>query len=623
MPLNTEKLKNVDPGSIRRVIVVGNGASGLATALELARRNVPVLLLSETAARRAPSVSDPDGINAALGPDDSSEQHLEDSLVAAAGLAERAALARMVQAAPALVRALCALQVPLQRDGGGHVELRRSPGSSFERTACAGSSTGQQVLYGLDDELRRQGNLPVLDRFGAATAAALVERCEGFSFLSLVLDDDQRAVGVVAREMRTGLVRPFRGEAVCLATGGYAGLYDGSSASPLATGSALGRAFRQGAVLANPELVQFRPLSVLLPGTRELGGKCLPLAESLRSFGARAWSTNSDGLAEAVVERQRNYFLEALPGDARPGVGTARAAQAVYRACQQGRAFLDVSHLDSDQLERRFGAAFSTLQRLGLPDPANIPLGVEASADLSLGGLWVDLQLAGSEANPDSPHNHQSSIPGLFAVGECTHRYAGAGVLPGNALLSCLFGGRTAAASIAQYTRSLARSSWDLPGSLFEKSEARERDRVVQIGKRTKGPNPFALRREIGQRLRAGAFVERSATQLEQLVSELDELGERCAVVSIHDPSSYHNGSLALASTLEDLVLLAQVVARGALARSESRGHHQRTDAPAEGKRQLTLARFDGGIRLLDSFVSPTREAEVTRAVESGGSSDQ
>jgi succinate dehydrogenase/fumarate reductase flavoprotein subunit len=188
-------------------------------------------------------------------------------------------------------------------------------------------------------------------------------------------------------------------------------------------------------------------------------------------------------------------------------------------------------------------------------------------------------------------------------------------------LLACLFGGQLAAASLARYCASLDRSAWDLPGSLFEKAETREREQFTRISKRDQGHNPFALRTELGRLLQQGAFVERSAQALTQLASDLEDLAERSASVVVADPSSYESQGLALASTLEDLVLLAQAIAQGALDRAETRGHHHRTDGNGDadsGSPRLTLVRADDGIQLVTDFDNGATGARVSRAVDPG-----
>jgi succinate dehydrogenase / fumarate reductase, flavoprotein subunit len=576
-----------------RVIVVGGGVSGLAAARGLARAGVPVLLLSRCEPRRAPSVIDTDGFNAACSRGDSPEKHLADTLAASEGLGATAATSAMVKAAPALLEELLGLGVAFQP------EAIESPGNSRPRTFYCGSSTGQQLLYALDDALRVFGRMPVRDRFRAATTEPLVERRIGWDMLRLVFDDDRRVVGVVAREVSTGVLKAFRGQAVCLATGGFAGLYGGSAASLQSAGSAIGVVVRQGALLANPDLLSFRPLSV--PGS----DKSFGLPEYARTLGARIFSceTGSSG-----AERDRDYYVERAHPTAFRSIGAKALARLMPTSISS---FIDFTHLPEAEVLLRVGSAFDVLRRRGLGDGLREPLHVEARPDSTLGGLWVDHEVhSDGSLKDDSPRNHATNLPGLFAVGECAHLYEGAGMLAGNAMLAALFGGNLAATAIASYTASIVRSAFDLPPSLFEKAESREREALGALGERkaANDTNAFRLRRELVELMCTRPSVDGFATPAGTLEKDLDALLERSRAVTVADTSNIENRGLELASALGEMVLVARAASLAAGARANSARANGNEPTPLEN----VFVRFDGELRLVAEASAPRSDQGAT-----------
>jgi succinate dehydrogenase / fumarate reductase flavoprotein subunit len=592
--------------TLRRIIVIGGGVSGLTAAVTLCEANVPVLLLCSGNSRRAPSLLDSDGFNAVLeqvGETDSIERHFEDSVRASAFLAAQPPLLAMVKAAPRLLSWLTRLGVPFNRSTEGQLLSAYNSGSNARRTAYCDVTTGQQILYALDEQARRFESVEARDRFGAGCGEPLLVKHEGVSLSSLILDDERRAVGVAVREQLSGEVKTFRTDAICLASGGHSGLFAGTSSSLQSNGSAAACAFRQGALYANAEFVQFRPLA--LPGPDKARG----LSELLRANGGRLWSDAKAATARTAREvppDERRYVLERdFPrwGNRAP---TQDAARAIAQAEQP--VFLDVTQLAAGTTP--FEGWFSHQQKLGQEDARTTALQVHPAADQTLGGLWVDYEVdAAGALLADSPRNHATSISGLFAAGECAYQYKGAGMLSGNALLSCVFGGQLAARAIQSHIGSLERSSWDLPPSVFEKAEQRERHGFAQLLDQKPTGNSetaFAVAEDLRVALTEGCGVLRTKTQLEQLLATLERLTERAASVSINDRGSYHNQSLGAAKELGDALLLAQLTARAALSREESRGVHYRADlatARSEAPRLTLQCCSDGeSIELVREF---------------------
>lgn len=609
----------------RRVIVVGSGVSGMSTALALCRARVPVLLLSRAPALRAPSVSDREGFAVARGesPGDDSFDHFRETIVAGDWAAQQPPVRAMTAAAPRLLSELERAGVPFDRSVEGRIARDPVAGSGVSRAARAGSCTAQQVLRALDAQVLCCERQSATDARGAAVPGEpLLLRLVPWSFVALVRDDNGVCVGVVARDLGSGKIRAFVGDAVCLASGGYGGLMGRSTASPLADGAAIAHAFRQGAALANPELFAWQPTA--LPGP----DKPRALPELVRALGARVWVAKDPRAGEPTSDKERDHCLErAFPEQ--QGLGRADvAARVVWRAEQRvadagANVMLDPSGLGAAELER-LDDLFAALARWG--ESPRGPWPVVAAAEASLGGLWVDYEACkDGELSLDSPRNQATNLSGLYAAGGAEYQFHGAARLTGNALPASLFGGELAARGISAYRDALARSAFDLPSSIFERAETAAQEahdaRVREPG--ADGENPFLLRDRIGELLWASCGIEREADALDALAAELGELGE---LVSRASGSAGPAHDLAL--RLPDLLLLAQAVAIGARARRECRGGHyepaldpkRSQAAPERGAAKTTLLSCDadGAVHTVDAleYDCAGRTVRVDRGVD-------
>lgn len=610
-------------GRLRRVIVVGAGAAGLMTTWRLCEGGIPVLLVSRTPARRALSAAAQSGLNACLGlaEGDSVEAHLEDSLVAGELLAHRPPVRGMAETAPRLVELMAAIGVPFARTADGRLSPRHLAGSRAPRTAHVATTTGQHVISALDEQVRRLETVDVTDNHGASIPGEkMVERLESHELVSLVLDDDGAVSGVVTADVRTLRVQAFAGDAVCLATGGYAGLFGRRTTGVASLGAATGVAFRQGAIVANPELIEIHPMAVAGSGA------ALP-GDALLSAGARLWvkkSAADSRLPGEVPERERDYPLERLR-PARAGLFSDQIARAVLRAIEESGglndgsaavpAYLDVTHLAPAAL-RSMAPALELYEKLTGRDPCAEPMEILPAAHVSLGGLWVDFEAtADGSLVTDSPRSHATSLPGLYACGEADYQYHGARRLPGNGLLSCLYGGLLAANGMIACRDSMARSAFDLPGSVFDKQEADARGALETLLERAtegEGPSPFAIRDDLGDLLDRGLFAERDDRALDELIAGIDRSRDQIDRSRIADGSTRMNRSLELLRQLGSALPLARAAAMGALGRDECRGcHHKpaRQDASQKGEGiaappKTTLARTTGSgdIELLERF---------------------
>jgi succinate dehydrogenase / fumarate reductase flavoprotein subunit len=620
------QLRNAS-GQVRRVIVVGGGLAGLMTTIKLCEAGIPVDIVSLVPVKRSHSVCAQGGINASvntMGEGDSPRIHLEETAYGGDFLANQPPVKGMADAAPGIVSLLDRMGVPFNRTPEGLLDFRRFGGSLFHRTAYAGATTGQQLLYALDEQVRRYETKPVVDETGMTLPGeVMVRKLEGWDFLSLVLDDHGRCAGIVAQDLRTMDVQAFRGEAVCLATGGPGMVFGRSTNSLICTGSAAAKAFRQGAIYANGEFIQVHPTAI--PGADKLR----LISESARGEGGRVWVPKDASDVRPpgqIPQRERDYFLERMY----PGYGNLVprdiASRAIFQVCfHEGRGihsdktgknelevYLDLTHIPETQLRRKLAGILEIYEKFAGVDPYHNPMKVFPAVHYSMGGLWVDYERSAAGSLVEgSPRNHATSIPGLYAVGEVDYAYHGANRLGANSLLSCLYGGLVAGPAIASYVGALASSSQDTSSSLFETAEAEERkdyERIVgQNRDKDKGENPWHLHAQLSEVMLRDCTIERHDDRLDRVLDKIGTVQDRLPKVRIDDTGQRANQSAQFVRHFENMVVLARVIAQGARHRAESRGAHYK---PAYEKRddanwlRTTLARYsgEGQVEFLKSF---------------------
>ncbi len=620
------QLRNAS-GQVRRVIVVGGGLAGLMTTIKLCEAGIPVDIVSLVPVKRSHSVCAQGGINASvntMGEGDSPRIHLEETAYGGDFLANQPPVKAMADAAPGIVSLLDRMGVPFNRTPEGLLDFRRFGGSLFHRTAYAGATTGQQLLYALDEQVRRYETKPVVDENGMTLPGeVMVRKFEGWDFLSLVIDDHGRCVGIVAQDLRTMEVQSFRAEAVCLATGGPGMVFGRSTNSMICTGSAAAKAFRQGAIYANGEFIQVHPTAI--PGADKLR----LISESARGEGGRVWVPKDASDARPpgqIPQRERDYFLERMY----PGYGNLVprdiASRAIFQVCfHEGRGihsdktgknelevYLDLTHIPEAQLRRKLAGILEIYEKFAGVDPYHNPMKVFPAVHYSMGGLWVDYERnAAGSLVVGSPRNHATSIPGLYAVGEVDYAYHGANRLGANSLLSCLYGGLVTGPAIASYVGALPSSSQDASSSLFETAESDERkdyERIVGRNRdKDKGENPWHLHAQLSEVMLRDCTIERHDDRLDRVLDKIGAVQDRLPKVRIDDTGQRANQSAQFVRHFENMVVLARVIAQGARNRAESRGAHYK---PAYEKRddagwlRTTLARHagHGQVEFLRSF---------------------
>ena len=628
---------------MRRVIVVGGGLAGLMTVIKLCEAKVPVDLISLVPVKRSHSVCAQGGINASVntkGEGDSPQVHLEETAYGGDFLGNQPPIKGMADAAPGIVFMLDRMGVPFNRTPEGLLDFRRFGGTLFHRTAFAGATTGQQLLYALDEQVRRWETEDVVDEHGVAMPGEkMVRKFEFWDFLQTVLDDNGVCVGCVAQDLKTMQIRHFQGDAVVLATGGPGIIFGRSTLSVICTGTAASSVYQQGALYANGEFIQVHPTAI--PGADKLR----LISESARGEGGRVW-VPKDGKdkrhPKEIPEKERDYFLERMY----PGYGNLVprdiASRALFKTCfHEGRGifnektgknenevYLDLTHKDEKFLRQKLAGILEIYEKFVGVDPYHNPMKVFPAVHYSMGGLWVDYEKdARGSLKTGSPRNHSTNIPGLYAVGEVEYQYHGANRLGANSLLSCIWGGMATGPAVATYTKNLAKSSFDLPKSIFDKSEKRAQDNYERILKQNQdkkdAENPYRLHEELGDTMLRDCTIERHNDKLEKVLEKISELDERVKNVKTPDSSARVNQGAQFVRHLENMLVLARVVATGAKNRDESRGAHYK---PKFEKRndadwlRTTLAKHEEKgsvkfIRELDYSISGTA-IHVTDAVD-------
>jgi succinate dehydrogenase / fumarate reductase flavoprotein subunit len=562
-----------------RIIVVGGGLAGLAAVIKIAEAGGTVDLFSIVPVKRSHSVCAQGGINAAKnlkGEGDTTAQHFDDTIYGGDFLANQTPVKAMCEAAPAIIDLLDRMGVPFNRTPEGLLDFRRFGGTLYHRTAFAGATTGQQLLYALDEQVRRH------------ESDGKVHKYEGWEFLSAVLDSKGQARGITALNLRTMELRSFAADAIILATGGIGAIFGKSTNSVVCTGSAQSAIFQQGAYYANGEFVQVHPTAI--PGEDKLR----LMSESARGEGGRVWVPRIAGdkrPIKQIPESERFYFLEEwypkygnlVPRD----VATRAIHKVVYEdglgIDGQPMVYLDLTHIDRVTLNHKLEGILEIYEKFVGDDPRDVPMKIFPGMHYTMGGLWVDF-------------NQMTNIPGIFAAGECEYQYHGANRLGANSLVSCIFGGFRSGPNALQYAKSL-------PGPGGDGGHASELARQAEInGKLLKNEgteNPFKLWRELGETMTKHATVIRYNKGLKQADEKILQLLDRYRNVNLSDKSQWANTSFAFARQLKNMLELSRVVALGALLRDESRGAHYKPDFPDRNDEKFlksTKASFTGDI---------------------------
>jgi succinate dehydrogenase / fumarate reductase, flavoprotein subunit len=546
-----------------KIIVVGGGLAGLAAVIKIAEAGGNVDLFSIVPVKRSHSVCAQGGINAAKnlkGEGDTTYKHFDDTIYGGDFLANQTPVKAMCEAAPGIIDLLDRMGVPFNRTPEGLLDFRRFGGTLFHRTAFAGATTGQQLLYALDEQVRRH------------ESEGKVKKYEGWEFLSAVLDSNGVARGICAMDLRSMELRIFPADAIIIATGGNGAIFGKSTNSVVCTGSAQSALYQQGAYYANGEFIQVHPTCI--PGEDKLR----LMSESARGEGGRVWvprTLNDKRAARSIPESDRWYFLEEwypkygnlVPRD----VATRAIHKVVYEhhlgIDGQPMVYLDLTHIDKETLNRKLEGILEIYEKFVGDDPREVPMKIFPGMHYTMGGLWVDF-------------NQMTNIPGIFAAGEAEYQYHGANRLGANSLVSCIYGGFVAGPNAIAYAKALTAP----PGDANNVAAAHELARQQQINKglisSSGTENPFKIWRELGETMTKNVTVIRYNKNIQQTDEKIVELLTRYKNINLSDKSQWANTSFAFTRQLYNMLQISRVVAQGAALRDESRGAHYKPDFP-------------------------------------------
>jgi succinate dehydrogenase / fumarate reductase, flavoprotein subunit len=547
-----------------KIIIVGGGLAGLMATIRVAEAGVPVDLFSIVPVKRSHSVCAQGGINAAKnqkGEGDTTAKHFDDTIYGGDFLANQPLVKRMCEEAPAIIDLLDRMGVMFNRTPEGLLDYRRFGGTLYNRTAFAGATTGQQLLYALDEQVRRH------------EAEGKVKKFEGYTFLSSVIDDSGVSRGICAMDLRSMESKTFPADAVIFCTGGIGVIFGRSTNSVVCTGSAQSALFQQGVDYANGEFIQVHPTSI--PGEDKLR----LMSESARGEGGRVWVPKKAGdnrPPRSIPENERFYFLEEWYPKYGNLVPRDIATRAIHRIVfqeklgllNQAAVYLDVCHIDRATLDRKLEGILEIYEKFCGVDPREEPMKVFPGMHYTMGGIWV---------NND---NQATNVPGIYAAGECEYQYHGANRLGANSLVSCIFGGGIAGPAAVKYSQGLQQGAESIPSTVFDRERKRQEEKNQALISQDGTENPLTIWKEMGDIMTEHVTVTRINKNLQIAHNKLVELQARFRKVNLSDRTTWSNQTLNFTRELENMLLLARVITLGALARNESRGAHYKPDFP-------------------------------------------
>lgn len=540
------------------IIIVGGGLAGLMATIKAAESGAHVHLFSLVPVKRSHSVCAQGGINGAVntkGEGDSPWEHFDDTVYGGDFLANQPPVKAMCEAAPGIIHLMDRMGVMFNRTPEGLLDFRRFGGTKRHRTAFAGATTGQQLLYALDEQVRRW------------EAEGLVTKSENWEFLSVILDDERVCRGISAQNLKTMEIQTFPADAVILASGGPGIIFGKTTNSVINTGTAASAVYQQGVHYANGEFIQIHPTAI--PGDDKLR----LMSESARGEGGRIW-TYKDGKPWYFLEEKYPSYGNLVPRDI--------ATREIFNVCvDQGlgingenMVYLDLSHKDPKELDVKLGGIIEIYEKFMGDDPRKIPMKIFPAVHYSMGGMWVD-------------YNQMTNIPGLFAAGECEYQYHGANRLGANSLVSAIYGGMVSGPKAVEYIKGLKKSVQDISSTVFDSFHKTQTDKYESLLGMTGTENAYVIHKELGEWMTANMTVVRENKKLEATIGKIKELKERYRNINMSDTSRWSNQGVAFTRQLWNMLELSEAMTLGALLRNESRGAHYKPEFPTRNDEEF------------------------------------
>jgi fumarate reductase flavoprotein subunit len=536
------------------ILIVGGGGAGLRAAVAIGELDprLSVGVISKVYPMRSHTVSAEGGAAAVIKANDSLDDHAKDTITGSDWLADQDAVEVFVKEAPAEMIQLEHWGCPWSREPDGHVAVRPFGGMKIQRTWYAADKTGFHMLHALFQTSQKYGNVTRYDEW----------------FVTRLLVDDGRAQGVAAIELRTGQVRAIGGKAVILCTGGAGRVFPFTTNAAIKTGDGMALAYRAGVPLKDMEFVQYHPTG--LPGTGIL------ITEAARSEGGIL--VNKDGyryLQDYNLGKPIDIHDPRHPQLSNMELGPRdRLSQAFTKEVDKGRTIkgpygdvvhLDVRHLGEKKIDKKIPFVRELAKNYAGIDPVYEPIPVRPVVHYMMGGVSTDKE-------------GETSLPGLFAAGECACvSINGANRLGSNSLTELLVFGARAARNAAHF----AASHPNLNATALQAQAEDEQKQIAQRFFHGQGKETIAgIRVDLNHTMELGAGIYRTGASLKATCDTIRKLKERYRQVGLQDKSLSFNTELTSALELGFLLDAAEAVAYSALARQESRGSHQRTDFP-------------------------------------------
>ncbi len=565
--------KLVNPANRRKfeVLVVGTGLAGASAAASLGELGYKVKLFGiHDSPRRAHSIAAQGGINAAKNyrnDGDSVYRLFYDTIKGGDYRSREANVYRLAQLSVNIIDQCVAQGVPFAREYGGFLDNRSFGGAQVSRTFYARGQTGQQLLLGAYQSLMRQverGTVKVMPRR---------------EMLDLVVVDGQ-ARGIIVRNLVTGELERHEGQAVLLATGGYGTAYYLSTNAVNSNVTAAYRCHKRGAYFANPCYTQIHPTCIPVAGSHQ--SKLTLMSESLRNDG-RVWVPKQKGdkrPPDQVPEAERDYYLERrYPsfGNLVPRDVASRNAKGV---CDDGRGvgdtglavYLDfgdaINRLGREVIETRYGNLFDMYQKITDEDPYRLPMRIYPAIHYTMGGLWVDYQL-------------QSTIPGLFVMGEANFSDHGANRLGASALMQGLADGYFVIPyTLGDYLATVGFGSVGTNTDAFKEAETNAQGQINRLLGVRGSKTPREFHRELGHVMWDYVGMSRWEAGLRKALERIPQLREEFwQNVMVPGSADNLNQSLEYAGRVADYLEFAELLTQDALNRAESCGGHFREES--------------------------------------------
>ena len=522
------------------VLIIGGGLTGLRAALRVSDAGLNGAVVSKVHPLRSHSVAAQGGMNASLGnvkgedgTKDSWKNHAYDTVKGSDYLADQDAVERLCREAPTAVIELEHMGTVWSRLADGKIAQRPFGGAGFPRTCYAADRTGHNALHTLYEHVSGR-QIPVYEEF----------------FVTSLVTKDGRCIGCTALELMTGQVHGFLAKAVLMASGGFGRIFNKSTNALINTRDGPALALRAGALLKDMEFVQFHPTT--LYGTNIL------ITEGARGEGGILLNQNG----ERFMERYAPNSVDLAPRDV--------VARSIEQEIAEGRGYdggyvhLDLRHLGAARITERLPGIRQIAIDFAGVDPIQDPVPVQPGQHYSMGGIDADI-------------NGATALPGLYAAGECACiSVHGANRLGGNSLVETVVFGRLVAEKIIEDVEEMTLAN-DEPVKAAIKST---NDRIEGILRREGGELVFGIKDVMTNNMSNKFGIFREKQKMREGLDEIKKIQEQVGHVSLQNKERKLNQALIRFLELEGMLLLAEAVARGALAREESRGSHKRTDYP-------------------------------------------